>query len=267
MLHSISCNDVYKRSGIFMAVAIMAAIGFIDIVHADNRGLPFQTGEKLTFELKWAFIPAGEAVMEVFPRKTVKGVEAFHFVLTTRSNAFVDQFYMVRDTVESYVDPRVTRSLLYRKKQLEGTSERDIVVDFNWKEYKAQYSNFNKPEHPIDILPGSFDPLSAFFYVRLFELKEKLILERPVTDGKKNVIGKAIVIKRETIKVPLGTFDTFMIEPEVEHIGGVFEKSRGAKIQIWITADQRRIPVKIKSKVVVGSFTGELVSATGLKNP
>jgi len=34
---------------------------------------------------------------------------------------------------------------------------------------------------------------------------------------------------------------------------------------LWVTADKRRIPVKIKSKVVVGSFVGELVSATGLK--
>jgi hypothetical protein len=45
----------------------------------------------------------------------------------------------------------------------------------------------------------------------------------------------------------------------------VFEKSENAKIQIWVTADKRRMPVKIKSKVLVGSFVGELVSVTGLE--
>jgi len=48
-------------------------------------------------------------------------------------------------------------------------------------------------------------------------------------------------------------------------VGVVFEKSKNAKIQVWVTADKRRMPVKIKSKVVVGSFVGELVSATGLE--
>ena len=32
----------------------------------------------------------------------------------------------------------------------------------------------------------------------------------------------------------------------------------------WVTADQRRIPVRVKSAVVIGSFTGELISAQGL---
>jgi hypothetical protein len=32
-------------------------------------------------------------------------------------------------------------------------------------------------------------------------------------------------------------------------------------MKLWITADKRRIPVKIKSKVIVGSFVGELISA------
>jgi hypothetical protein len=50
------------------------------------------------------------------------------------------------------------------------------------------------------------------------------------------------------------------VEPSLEHVGGVFEKSKDAKVQIWVTADARRIPVKIKSKVAVGSFVGELVS-------
>jgi hypothetical protein len=46
----------------------------------------------------------------------------------------------------------------------------------------------------------------------------------------------------------------------MEHIGGVFQKSPGAKLQIWVTADEWRLPVKIESKVVVGSFSAELDS-------
>ena len=84
-----------------------------------------------------------------------------------------------------------------------------------------------------------------------------------MTDGKKHVLGIADVIRRETVSVRAGTFDTFLIEPDLSHVGGVFEKSPEANIKLWVTADYRRLPVKLKSKVVVGSFSGELVSMTG----
>jgi len=77
-------------------------------------------------------------------------------------------------------------------------------------------------------------------------------------------IENGIVIKKEILKLTSGTYDTYLIEPEMTHVSGVFEKSKNAKIQVWVTADRRRMPVKIKSKVVVGSFVGELISSTGL---
>jgi len=55
------------------------------------------------------------------------------------------------------------------------------------------------------------------------------------------------------------------LEPNLKDIGGVFEKSKDAKISIWVTADHRRIPVMIKSKVIVGSFVGELTDIVGGK--
>jgi len=255
---------------VLLSFAVVAAVfltvqGFCENIKAEEMSLPFNPGEKLTFELKWTFVPAGEAVLEVLPIEIVNGIESYHFLLTARSNEFIDHFYKVRDRIDAYTDLKMTRSIFYKKNQLEGNTHRDIVVQYNWTKYKARYSNFNEELEPIDLLPGSFDPLSAFYYARLFDLKEDLIIERPVTDGKKCVIGKLVVIKRETLKLECGTFDTYLIEPEVKHIGGVFDKSKNAKIQLWVTADHRRIPVKIKSKVVVGSFTGELVSATGLK--
>lgn len=248
-----------------IAAVFLTALGFCENIRAEEMSLPFNPGEKLTFALKWTFVPAGEAALEVLPIEIVNGIKSYHFLLTAQSNEFIDHFYKVRDRIDAYADIKMTRSILYKKKQLEGKTHRDIVVQYDWGEYKAQYSNFSEEQAHIDLLPGAFDPLSAFYYARLFDLKEDLIIERPVTDGKKCIIGKVTVIKRETIKLESGTYDTYLIEPEIKHIGGVFDKSKNAKIQLWVTADHRRIPVKIKSKVVVGSFTGELVSATGLK--
>ena len=257
-------NGGWCRAKRVAAIAIWLLIATAawggDTVEASGA---FQPGERLTFILKWTIVPAGEAVLEVLPREHMAGVDAYHFVLTARSNAFVDAFYMVRDRIDSWSDDAMQRSLLYRKKQHEGRTRRDITVSFDWNAMTAQYVNRNKAREPIAITAGTFDPLSIFYWSRSVDLAVGGQLRHPVTDGKKHVLGIANVVKREKIRVPAGTFDTFLIEPDLRHVGGVFEKSPDAKLQLWVSADRRRLPVRIKSKVIVGSFSGELISLTG----
>lgn len=249
---------VWGAAIVWLSVAGMAWSGDASVA---NRA--FRSGERLSFELKWTIIPAGEAVLEVLPLEHMAGIDAYHFVLTARSNAFIDAFYTVRDRIDAWSDAAMTRSLVYRKKQHEGSTRRDITVSFNWEDMTAQYIDRGQARAPIVITDGTFDPLSIFYWSRSVDLVVGGRIQRAVTDGKKHVIGAADVVRQERITVPAGTFDTLLIEPDLSHVGGVFEKSPDAKIQLWVSADQRRLPVKLKSKVIVGSFSGELVSVTG----
>jgi len=226
---------------------------------AGDKRFPFAPGEKLFFEVRWAFVPAAEGVLEILPMTTLDGVTCYHFSMTARTYEFVDIFYKVRDRIEAFTDEGMTRSVLYRKTQ-DGKRKRRISVTFDWEKLKARYSNYDENSEPISILPGSFDPLSVFYAFRLFQLKEGKELNAPLTDGKKCIVGKARVIKREEIKVKDKVYDTFLVEPDLGQLGGVFEKSKNAKLQIWVTADGASIPVRVKSEVVVGSFVAELVS-------
>lgn len=262
----ISPLNKYSAISLLSAILLLMFVCSAEIMASPNE-IPFAPGEKLTFQLSWSFIPAGEAVLEVKPTKTIEGVQAFHFVLTARSNSFVDVFYKVRDRIDAYTDINMTRTILYKKQQQEGNTNRDVVVNFNWENQTAQYYNFNKMEKTISIMPGSFDPLSVFFFSRLMDFKVDAMISSPVTDGKKCVIGKAKIVKKEKLSLASGTHEAYLLEPDLKHIGGVFEKSEDAKIQLWVSADRRRIPLKIKSKVVVGSFVGELVSIEGSLDP
>lgn len=227
-----------------------------------KQDVPFQPGEKLHFLLRWEFVPAGEAILTVAPMAEVDGTQAFHFVMTVKTNSFLDMFYKVRDRVESYVDVDMTRSLLYKKKRREKKNKkRDVTVTFNWKDNQAQRIRNGIKKEPIALEPGTFDPLGVFYFVRNSKLDTDVVLERSVSDGDRCVIGVGNIIKRETITVPAGTFDTFLIEPDLKDVKGVFEKSDDANIYIWVTADRYHIPVKIQSKVVIGRFMGELTEA------
>ncbi len=224
-----------------------------------NPPVPFAPGERLRFQLRWTVIPAGEAVMEVLPMKTIDGTQVYHFRLTAESNAFVDMFYKVRDRIDAYANANMTHAVRYRHKQHEGDTRRNVRVDFDWQEEMALY-NDGKKDRQIDILPGTFDPLGVFYFTRMLDYNKRKVIKCPVSDGKKCVTGVARIIKKETISIPSGIYETYLLEPDLKHVGGVFEKDKNAKIKLWVTADERRIPVKIASKVAIGSFVGELIT-------
>ena len=242
----------------------------------------FSPGEKLKFRLRWGIIPAGEALLEVLPIETIDGIESYHFVLTARTNAFIDAFYKYRSRIDAYADTGMTRSIRYRKKVEARKKIREVILSFDWEASEVQYHSVRKytaddtkapgtrdrksdvriRKYFTPVLPGAFDPLSVFYYSRSIPLNENTRILRPVSDGKKCIIGAAKVKRREKLRLANGTYDTYLIEPNLKHLEGVFEKSKKAKIQLWVTNDERRIPVKLKSKIVIGSFTGELISFT-----
>lgn len=92
------------------------------------------------------------------------------------------------------------------------------------------------------------------------DLGDKKEIKFPITDGKKCFMGRATVVGQETITCFNATYDTYVIEPEVIHFGAVFEKSDKPRLRFWINRDERRLPVRIQSKVIVGSIIGDLVS-------
>ena len=223
--------------------------------------IPFQVGERVSYVLKWSIIPVGEAELQVLDGEAKIGEPAYLFQVRARSYRFIDLFYKVRDHIESYTDRDITHSLLYVKHQREGRYKREVRVEFDWEQSKAHYYSKGRHEKTLPLAPGTFDPLSVFFAFRLIPLSDNLEVEAPVTDGKNCVMGRARVIRREKVKIDAGEFDTFLVEPDLQHVGGIFKKSKDAKLQVWVTADDRRIVVKAKSSVAVGHFTAELVSA------
>jgi len=221
----------------------------------------FKPGEKLTYELGWQFIVAGHAVLEVYPDQAFEGRVVRKFKMTARTRNAIDHIYKVRDSLTSITEHDLSRSLGYKKVQREGDEERDETIHFDWEKLEANYhEEISGKRRTIPIVPNTLDPLSAFYFVRNQKFEVGSVLEGPMTDGKKCKVAQIKVVERETIKVNGTKYDTFKLVPDIKDVGGVFKKSKDAKIEIWCTADERHIPVLLKSKVVVGSFKASLVS-------
>jgi len=243
---------------VFFLLLLFLVLGFFQYAAAAGPPLPFKPGEKLLYRVGWLSIPAGEMRLEVLPMQEIGGEQAYHFMMTTTTYRFVNLFYKLRQRIDAFTNKAITHSLLYTK-ETRGKKKRDEQVRFDWQKGIATYVKNGKKEDTVALLPGAFDPLSIFYVFRLQHLEAGKTIVVPVSDGKKCVVGKAKVVRRETIRVGKKRYDTFLVEPDLKHIGGVFKKSKNATLKIWFTADDAKIPVKVETKVKVGSFRAELI--------
>jgi Protein of unknown function (DUF3108). len=232
---------------------------------APGRELP-QPGEKLTYEVRWGIIPAGEVTVEVLPKQTINGIEVYHFVLFAKTSELVDLFYKIRERQDSYVDVGMTHSIFYKKKT-ESRHPRDESITFDWEKLEATYTNFGATKPPIHIPPGSFDPLGLFYALRFQHPnpKENSEIYTPLTDGNLNIEVKAIFGKRDVIEFEGKTYDTIEITPDMEMVNNldkqkVVKKSDHPQLKAWVTDDEKKIPIKIRSKVGIISFDADIVS-------
>ena len=102
---------------------------------------PFQPGEKLTYSLHWSFIKVGKVTMETSGPEEQDGEPCLHFHLSAKTSGIVDAIYRVRTDIHGWADARMSRTRHYIKKQNEGKTHRDIVVDYDWPKHQLIYSN------------------------------------------------------------------------------------------------------------------------------
>jgi len=227
---------------------------------------PFAPGEKLRYDVYWSGIKAAEATLEIMPMTDVDGAAAWHFVMTAQTTPLVAAIYPVHDRMDSWADADMERALLYTECKHKRFDVKNLSISFDWGSSTA-HTVKNAKKRLVELKPGAFDPLSIFYFFRRQELSENRILTRPVADRKRCMQGVAHVHRREAVQSGGRLWDTWLVEPDLRHIEGVFKKNPDARLQIWVSADERRIPVLVRSKVAVGSFTAELVSIEYPKTP
>lgn len=215
----------------------------------------FGVGEKLDFDITYGPISAGNATMEVKEIVTVGGYPCYHIASTARSNALVSRFFYVEDYVYSYVDARGIFSWKFEKKIQEGKYKTHRIAEFDHRNRIVK----TERNDTLTIPPFTQDALSALFYVRTQKLEiGKSLYVDAFSDGKQYQL-EVKVHRREKITVPAGTFKCIVVEPLLQ-ASGIFEHK--GRLTVWLTDDRLRMPVLMKSKVIVGAISAELTAYT-----
>lgn len=254
------------RIGILLCLLLPLAPSLVERAWADEstiaalsdslpgRHSAIRVGELLTFSVRYGKIPAGEATLAIADSATVDGHLCFHVISTASSSSVFDKVYPVRDRYESFMDVDSLWSRHFEKHLREGRYKADQVVRLDQEEGKARYHNGRE----FDIPRGTYDVLSAFYRVRTMPLAPGEVFFLDSHADRNNYAIKVNVVGRERIETPAGEFDCLVVEPWLR--SGAFFKSEG-RLTIWLTDDERRIPVQMRSKIPIGSISCVLTRA------
>jgi hypothetical protein len=210
----------------------------------ENRA--FAVGERLVFDIAYGMVKAGTATMSVPDTQWVGGRPCLHIVTTAESSPFFSNFFKVRDRVESFIDLEGIFSWRFEKHIREGKykSNRSEIYDQTLRRVYYRKDTIAVPLYVMDIL-------CAFYYTRTQPLEIGKTLELDsFSDGDAYRLG-VLVHRREKVRVPAGNFACIVVEPVIQG-EGIFNQK--GKLTIWLTDDERKIPVLLKSKVLVGSI-------------
>jgi hypothetical protein len=216
----------------------------------------YTVGERLTFAVQYGNITAGYATLSIPEAVEVSGRPAFHVVAEARTHPFFETFFKVRDRIESFIDVEHGFPWRYEKHLREGGYSADAFYLFDHRR-----GRMTEPDKGKDVaVPiGTQDVLSCFYWFRTLPLNVGDETVFSVTaDDMKTYDLKVDVLKKERVKTLAGDFDTILVQPHLK-FQGVFQQK--GEVFIWITDDARRIPVKVRSKIAIGSININLQSA------
>ncbi|MFN2602679.1 MAG: DUF3108 domain-containing protein [Gemmatimonadaceae bacterium] len=249
---SVRAPSAVRRPAFFRssksAVVLICAVSLAGAQEAERPSasvtMPFRAGEKFTYDASFGIIRVGSGTIELSGFDTVRSRLAWRATMTVSGGL---PLYRVRDSTVSWFDVRSLSSLRYVQHLREGSYRADR--DYEIYPERSTFSKNGKPESPSVAEP--LDETSFLFFLRIIplELGKSYVFSRYFQpEGNPVVIN---VLRRERIKVPAGTFNTIVVQPQIA-APGLFSKKEHA--EVWITDDSARMVVQIKSHVTFGSL-------------
>lgn len=232
----------------------------------------FQEGEWFKFEMSYSgFLKAGNATLNVKDTK-LNGKPVYHVVGKGWTTGAIKWFFKVQDRYESYFDKETGVPYKFIRQIDEGGHTKDIEINFDHKNRKAEVQNKkHKTVKTVTTEQDVQDMVSAFYYLRnnydTDKISEGDVVELNMFFDEENYVFKLKYLGKETIKVDVNgskvKLKTHMFRPYVM-AGRVFKEEES--LTLWVSADQNKIPLKIKADLAVGSLRADLIAFKGLKH-
>ena len=236
---------------------------------ASLAAVPFAPGETLTYEGKISKIIRGIAVADLtFTVSQPSPGSDFTVKADARSKGTLLKLFRFsfQQEIESTFGGATPRVKLTKKHDVQKERVRDSEAIFDYRERRVTYTETD-PKEPMrpprriasEIVPETHDLISAIYRLRMLPLAVGSTFTFTVSDSGLVYRVPVRVTAREIQKTVLGKVWCFRIEPDVFGPGRLIE--REGSMVMWITDDNRRIPVRSQVHSDVGKIEIKLKSA------
>ena len=213
--------------------------------------VPFAIGERSDYNVKFGIFSVGRGTTEVMRIDTIRGIEAWHLQYRVRGGV---PGFRVDDRMESWLHTTTLASLRFLQDLREGSHDRETTFEIYPDSVYVQ-----DQREPQKTVGQPLDEGSFFFFVRTIPLEvgKEYVFDRYFRPDRNPV--RIQVLRKETVEVPAGKFETIVVRP-IFKSRGVF--SEGGRAEVWLTDDSRRLMVQMKSHMKLGSLSLFLRSYT-----
>lgn len=229
------------------------------------RNTSFSIGEQVYYKVSYnwnsLWLNAGEVSFKV-NEGFFNNAPCYHMIGSGSTYKSYDMFYKVRDTYESYVDMKTLKPLRFIRNVNEGgyTINQNVVFKHDVNEAVSGKGTFLIPDCVQDVLSAIYFARNIDFskYAKNDTIPVTLFLDDELYPVYIRYLGKEVVDTRNG-KYSCIKFSPLLIE------GTIFKG--GEEMQVWVTDDNNKIPVRVESPIIVGSVYAELYKYSGLRNP
>ncbi len=226
------------------------------------KHLPFDGGEKAVYLASWnGMLSVATATILTTPQY-VDGKKFYNVRVEAKSSGMLDLFWKMRDTITSTIDAKALAPTQFTFSQRENRKVIDTVAQFNpaTKKWTVRRDERRKiKNYDFDQPANTLDPITAIYLARSQDYKVGDHLFFHIFGGKYRYLLDLEVERRETIKIKSGNVDAFKIVPRIKNVAKQGYAERLNEAAIWVSADSRRVPVMLTSKIVFGSIYMELI--------
>lgn len=228
-------------------------------VHREIVETIFSGSEVMHFSVSWTGgIKIGDLTLDL--RSEGDNTFAIHARVT--DYGLFRLFYPVDDVFVTYVRGNLRLPYRYEVLQREGRGRvtRRLTL-YDQADLLVNYRKNDMAEQVFPVAGPVYNEFSSFYVTRSMELVPGRSFVVPTfADRKRNEV-EVLVQGKEDIDTVFGRVRTVVVLPKMK-FKGLYEKT--GDTVIWLTDDECRIPVRINSKILIGSLTAEL---TGYSNP
>jgi len=227
----------------------------------DKRAkVPFGPGERMEYDVKFGVLRVGNAHMEVVALDNLRGRPAWHTAFWVQGGNFM---YRVNDVYESWMDAESLSSLRFVQMLEEGGKDTERRFEI-YPERAIFIQTSKKPPKEEPSVSQPLDDGSFLYFLRTIPLEvgKTYDFNRYFRPDRNPVRIK--VLRRESVKVPAGTFNAIVVQPVIK-TKGIFSENGHA--EVWLSDDDRHIMLQLKSKLSFGSLNLYLKSYVPSPNP